>query len=55
MVRKRGGLRTGVYQGADPWSILFSNDHFDLRSEKVFVALGLASDAYLEKAKVRIP
>jgi hypothetical protein len=25
MARKRGGLRTSVYQGADHWSILFRN------------------------------
>jgi hypothetical protein len=28
MARKRGGLRTSVYQGADHWSILFRNGQY---------------------------
>ena len=28
MARKRGGLRTSVYQGAHHWSILFYNDQY---------------------------
>jgi len=28
MARKRGGLRTSVYQGVDHWSILFRNGQY---------------------------
>jgi hypothetical protein len=54
MARKRGGLRTSVYQGAGHWSILFSSDRKHLGSEKVFVPLAYPPDAYLEKAEVSI-